>query len=217
MSIEAMNNNTGVMRITRDGVWVNPDMQVDETAKAVLDALSSQVKVLVQKAVEDEREACADIAENWRCNGVPRTGVANEIRARGENMSIEAMKMAIEVLEKTGTVGNYTRELKAINALRQALEQAEKQEPDYWQEEARRYAGNADYWRGRAEQAEKQKPVGYVTDSGSSAWILKDIDLDDDTPIYAAPPHYWGNVTNVELVEELRRRDMLMIPLKENT
>ena len=30
-----------------------------------------------------EREACADIAENWRCNGMPRTGVANEIRARG--------------------------------------------------------------------------------------------------------------------------------------
>ena len=56
-----MNNNdkTEVMRITRDGVWVNPDMQVDETAKAVLDALSSQVKVLVQKAVEEEREKVA--------------------------------------------------------------------------------------------------------------------------------------------------------------
>jgi hypothetical protein len=31
----------------------------------------------------DEREACADIAENWNSNGFPRTGVANEIRARG--------------------------------------------------------------------------------------------------------------------------------------
>jgi hypothetical protein len=31
-----------------------------------------------------EREVCADIAENWRCNGMPRTGVANAIRARGE-------------------------------------------------------------------------------------------------------------------------------------
>jgi len=30
-----------------------------------------------------EREACADIAENWNSNGFPRTGVANEIRARG--------------------------------------------------------------------------------------------------------------------------------------
>lgn len=31
-----------------------------------------------------EREACADIAENWNCNGVRRAGVAAQIRARGE-------------------------------------------------------------------------------------------------------------------------------------
>jgi hypothetical protein len=33
---------------------------------------------------QHEREACADIAENWNSNGFPRTGVANEIRARGK-------------------------------------------------------------------------------------------------------------------------------------
>jgi len=31
-----------------------------------------------------EREACADIAENWRCNDCPRTVLADQIRARGE-------------------------------------------------------------------------------------------------------------------------------------
>lgn len=31
----------------------------------------------------DEREACADIAENWNSNGSPRVGVAKAIRARG--------------------------------------------------------------------------------------------------------------------------------------
>jgi hypothetical protein len=31
-----------------------------------------------------EREACADIAENWRCNGMLRTVLADQIRARGE-------------------------------------------------------------------------------------------------------------------------------------
>jgi hypothetical protein len=31
-----------------------------------------------------EREACADIAENWRCNGMPRTVLADQIRARGQ-------------------------------------------------------------------------------------------------------------------------------------
>jgi hypothetical protein len=33
---------------------------------------------------QHEREACANIAENWNSNGMPRTGVANEIRARGQ-------------------------------------------------------------------------------------------------------------------------------------
>ncbi len=39
---------------------------------------------LVNLAIEQEREACANIAENWNSNGMPRTGVANEIRARGQ-------------------------------------------------------------------------------------------------------------------------------------
>ena len=33
-----------------------------------------------------EREVCADIAENWRCNGMPRYGVAEAIRARGQDV-----------------------------------------------------------------------------------------------------------------------------------
>ena len=37
-----------------------------------------------QLVAQHEREACADIAENWNSNGMPRTGVANEIRARGQ-------------------------------------------------------------------------------------------------------------------------------------
>jgi hypothetical protein len=38
----------------------------------------------INKAVAEEREACADIAENWNCNGAPRVGVAAQIRARGQ-------------------------------------------------------------------------------------------------------------------------------------
>ena len=56
-------NATEVMRITKEGVWVNPDMSVEESAKAVLDALDSKIKVLVQAAITSEREACARIAE----------------------------------------------------------------------------------------------------------------------------------------------------------
>jgi hypothetical protein len=35
---------------------------------------------------------------------------------------------------------------------------------------------------------QEQEPVGYVTDSGASAYFLKGVDLDDDTPLYTAPP-----------------------------
>ena len=55
--------HTEVMRITRDGVFVNPDVAVDDAAKTVLDALDDQIKVLVQKAVEAEREACAKVLD----------------------------------------------------------------------------------------------------------------------------------------------------------
>ena len=55
--------HTEVMRITKDGVFVNPNVAVDDAAKTVLDALDDQIKVLVQKAVEAEREACARVLD----------------------------------------------------------------------------------------------------------------------------------------------------------
>jgi hypothetical protein len=39
--------------------------------------------VVEAKVRADEREARADIAENWHSNGSPRVGVAAAIRARG--------------------------------------------------------------------------------------------------------------------------------------
>jgi hypothetical protein len=45
---------------------------------------TQHLMTLVERVVAEEREACADIAENWNSNGMPRTGVANEIRARGQ-------------------------------------------------------------------------------------------------------------------------------------
>ena len=77
------NDKTEVMRITRDGVWVNPDMQVDESAKAVLDALDYQVKVLVQRAVEDEREAIAKEWDGCLYGDTEDIDVGARIRARG--------------------------------------------------------------------------------------------------------------------------------------
>jgi hypothetical protein len=73
-------SQTEVMRITRDGVWVNPDIPVDETIKAVLNSLDSQIKVLVQRAVEDEREECIEIVD--MCGG--SVEIVARIRERGQ-------------------------------------------------------------------------------------------------------------------------------------
>lgn len=69
----------------------------------------------------------------------------------------EALK---ELLEEVG-FGRIIAETPASTKARAALA-----EPDYWQEEARRYAGNADYWRKRYETLAEpvQEPVASVTE-----------------------------------------------------
>ena len=86
-------NPLEILRITKEGVWANPDVPVDEAAKKVLEAIDHNIKVLVQKAVEEEREACAKVCEA----GIVQTNYldasdwneacenrAAAIRARGE-------------------------------------------------------------------------------------------------------------------------------------
>ena len=74
-----------LMRLSRDGIWVNPDVPVDELAQKVLEILDKNIKVLVQRAVEDEREACAKVCDKWAQYGVPAiAAAAAEIRARRE-------------------------------------------------------------------------------------------------------------------------------------
>jgi hypothetical protein len=50
---------TEVLRLSSDGIWANPDIPADDAAKKVLEALDSNIKVMVQKAVEAEREKVA--------------------------------------------------------------------------------------------------------------------------------------------------------------
>lgn len=82
------NKKIEVMRFTGDGVWANPDVAVDETAKAVLDALDLYVKALVRNAVAEEREACAKLCEEKETYGDPvqcwLDDCAASIRARGD-------------------------------------------------------------------------------------------------------------------------------------
>ena len=77
-----------VMRISRTGIWVNPDMAVDDAAKAVLNSIDEIIKFLVQRAVEDEREACAkvcdELADKDGFEGCYADACAEAIRARSE-------------------------------------------------------------------------------------------------------------------------------------
>lgn len=53
------NNHTEVLRLSKDGIWANPDIPADEAAKLVLAALDSQIKVLIDKAVNDKLDEIA--------------------------------------------------------------------------------------------------------------------------------------------------------------
>jgi hypothetical protein len=47
---------------------------------------------------------------------------------------------------------------------------------------------------------DKQEPVGYVTDSGMSAVFISGINLEDDTPLYTAPPkREWVGLTGEDI------------------
>lgn len=50
---------TEVMRISKDGILVNPDVPVDEAAKKVLEAIDHNIKWMVEQVRKEEREACA--------------------------------------------------------------------------------------------------------------------------------------------------------------
>ena len=42
-----------VLRLSKDGIWANPDVPVDDAAKLVLAALDSHIQRLVDQAVAD--------------------------------------------------------------------------------------------------------------------------------------------------------------------
>jgi hypothetical protein len=55
---------TEVLRLSKDGIWANPDIPADDAAKLVLEAIDANIKILVQKAVLAEREACAKLVDD---------------------------------------------------------------------------------------------------------------------------------------------------------
>ena len=75
------------MRLSKDGIWANPDIPADDAAKLVLAAIGDNIEILVQKAVLAEREACAKVCEDAfsssHAGRVVCDNLAYAIRARG--------------------------------------------------------------------------------------------------------------------------------------
>lgn len=79
------NGSIEVLRLSKDGIWANPDVPVDEAAKLVLAAIDSNIKLLVQQAVAEEREACAKMAEEVGMGKRWFNDLPSDIRARGQD------------------------------------------------------------------------------------------------------------------------------------
>ena len=50
-----INDQTELIRISKHGIWVNPDVPVDEAAQKVLAALDENIKHIVDRAVKDSK------------------------------------------------------------------------------------------------------------------------------------------------------------------
>lgn len=54
---------TEVLRISKDGIWANPDIPTDEAAKKVLAAVDGYVKGMVERVRQEELDKCCDLLE----------------------------------------------------------------------------------------------------------------------------------------------------------
>jgi hypothetical protein len=48
--------STEVLRISKDGIWANPDVPCDEAAKKVLEAIDGYVKTMIERVREAGRQ-----------------------------------------------------------------------------------------------------------------------------------------------------------------
>jgi hypothetical protein len=76
---------SAILRISKDGVWVNPDVPVEENARLFLDRIAYSIRDMVATAVAQEREACAQVVEEYPhwIGLTAKAEISNAIRARG--------------------------------------------------------------------------------------------------------------------------------------
>jgi hypothetical protein len=129
----------------------------------------------------------------------------------GIDMSIEAMKQALEALEESGL--RWTNIVEAITSLRQAIEEAEK--PCKYCHGTGDVHDQTGEWRGvcvcEAGKAEKhevsQEPVGYVSWSYEAVWNGKPPKAESN--LYTHPQPKREPPTPLEVKDVLRATGLL--------
>jgi uncharacterized UPF0160 family protein len=105
-------------------------------------------------------------------------------------MSIEAMKQAVATIDKIIDGCNNVQEEKDIHGDAKTLAKLIKKDCFPTLEALCQAIA----------KAEKQEPVGYVSESGKGAYLLVGVGLEDDTPLYAAPlKREWVGLTDEEV------------------
>jgi hypothetical protein len=98
-------------------------------------------------------------------------------------MSTKAMKQALEALKRADKISGYPNNKQTITALRQAIQEAEKQEPVAWSTEVKNgklffHIGNQSFL------------IDYIGTKEAMAWMEKQ--LQDALSKLASPPQPHG-------------------------
>jgi len=68
-----------IIRLAREAGW----KPLGENPKTEFTFFLDNLERFAALVAAAEREACAEVATNWRCNGIPRRALGDAIRARG--------------------------------------------------------------------------------------------------------------------------------------
>ncbi len=178
MSIDAMKQALEALEgWANHGQWVWPETALEQCKRNTVEAIPA-LRLAIEQADEQEAWKTSDMA--YRPEGLPQDFVRHEVDTPddwSEWVCPDPTQYFMKccdcglVHEMQFNIVKYSEGDKCedfddpyVQAVFRArrVEQAERQE-SYWQEEARRYAGNADFWREKAKRQplteEQLKPI----------------------------------------------------------
>ena len=157
-----------------------------------------------EAALRMAREALEYIYEGANNQG-PHTGISWRCASNKVEPVIAAIDEALAEQPEHVAAVNTSSERVANQAQNVHMQPAQQ---DYWQEEARRYAQNAEFWRGKYEAAtaQQQEPVAWIehgSDEVPSVVVWERGSSGHYTPLYTSsrPSKPWVGLTAQDLID----------------